>query len=173
MKGTIDLSDDYFLKYKDKPVRIIPFDPKTKNTGLVLVKEIEELLNGSECIVILRGSTLYEISGKGDIEIGIYTLKENWKKVFQILELKFGDAEVIEAEYARFNFEENKREFEIMMFAGRSAYVDMKLTHYLWKHRELLKEYEEIKKKYSYSKRDYNREKNRFLRRVEREIPEE
>ena len=34
------------------------------------------------------------------------------------------------------------------------------------------KKYEEVKKKYSFSRIDYNREKNRFLRKVESEIPD-
>lgn len=173
MKGIIDLPDDYFLKYRDKPVKIKPFDPKTKQRGLAVEGEIRKYLKDFECEVILRGSTLFEISGKGDIEIGIYTTSRDWSDIFEALKTKYGDAEVVEEEYARFNYEDDSHEFEIMMFAGRGALVDMKLTWYMVKHPDLLKEYEDIKKKYSFSKRDYNREKNRFLRKVEAEMPEE
>jgi len=173
MKGTINLPDEYFLKYKDRPVKLIPFDPKTKKIGLKMVDNIKEMLGEFPCEVLLRGSTLYEISGKGDIEIGIYVDKKEWENVFEILKEKFGEPGVVEEEYVRFNLDSSGQEFEIMMFTGRGGLVDKKLTEYLKERPELLREYEEVKKKYTYSKIDYNREKNRFLRRVEAEIPEE
>jgi hypothetical protein len=59
-----------------------------------------------------------------------------------------------------------------MMFCGRGAYIDLKLTEYLLARPNLLKEYEEVKNKFSFSRIDYNREKNRFLRKVESGIPD-
>lgn len=172
MIGQPNVDDSYFLRYKDKPVKILPFDPVSKQLGLKLIKEVEYLLDEFKCRVLLRGSTLFEISGKGDIEIGVYLDKNDWQKVLEILKVRFGNPGTIEDEYARFSFKNKKKEFEVMMFCGRGAYIDLKLTGYLLLRPDLLKEYEELKKKYSFSRIDYNREKNRFLRKVELEIPD-
>ncbi len=172
MKGVVKLDDDYFLKYKDKPVKIMPFDPESKALGLDLVREIEVVLEGIDCEISLRGSTLFEISGKGDIEVGIYTENLYWEEVLKKLKNRFGEPDVIEEQFVKISFKVKERDFEIMMFRGRSAIVDKRLSEYLVASPDLLKEYEEVKKKYSFSRRDYNRGKNRFLRRVEAEILE-
>mgnify|MGYP001565161754 CR=1 FL=1 len=172
MKNLPPMPGSYFEKFSTKPVFIKPFDPKSRQIAEVCIELLHDLLKGYEVKILHRGSTAFGISGKGDIEIGIYSTEENWKAVIGVLKKYFGELGNIEDDYARFNTEEDGYEIEIILQKGEAAKVDVALTNYFAVRPELLKEYEGVKKKYSYSKREYQIQKDKFLRKIVEIIPE-
>lgn len=163
MRGFTKLPKDYSDKYTDKPVRIIPFNPKSKQVANEYIKKIRSLLLKYKVNFLLRGSTAYEIAGKGEIEIGVYPKEKEWKEVLGTLKSHFGTIDNLEENYARFNNKLGGFEIEVILLKGHDAVIDKKLTEYLKNSPELLQEYEKIKRKYSYSKREYMIHKNDFL----------
>lgn len=119
----------------------------------------------------LRGSTLFEISGKGDIEVGLYVAKKDWHNLLMFLINYFKHIDNLEKDYARFNDKKDTIEVEIILFSGYAGHVDKKLTQYLLDHPTLLKEYETRKKRFAYSKREYQKQKDIFFREVIAQIP--
>ena len=166
------MPDSYFEKFSDKPVYIKPYDPKSKQIAVEYIALLKNLLKEFDVKILHRGSTAFGIAGKGDVEIGIFPSKEDWKLVVSKLRERFGELGNIEDEYARFNDEKGGFEIEIILQKGETAKIDIALTNYLHGSPELLKTYEEIKKKYSYSKREYQIQKDKFLRSVINSMPE-
>jgi len=173
MKSAVSFPPEYFLRYKQKPVKIKTFTKRQERVGQLSLKKINKLLKEFDVKVIVRGSTAFKVSGKGDVEIGVYPRAGDWKKIITTLTHFFGRPESKEKNYVRFNFLSKKTEVEIIVLKGREGYVDLKLHEYLLSHPTLLKEYESVKIKYAYSKREYNFRKNEFLRMVEKMIPED
>jgi hypothetical protein len=173
MKSTINLPPEYFLRYKEKPVKIKKYSVAQGRIGEMYSEKISNILIDYKAQVMVRGSTAYKISGKGDVEIGVYPGIGEWGRVIDKLKEHFGEPENVEKNYIRFNFLHKKSELEIIVMKGREAYTDIILHKYLMTHPKLLKKYEKVKTKYSYSKREYNFRKNEFLREVEKRIPED
>ncbi len=173
MKTTIPPTpENYFNKFSIKQVEIKPFDPESLNIANEYITLLQNLLRNFQVTIIHRGSTAMGISGKGDIEIGIYPDAQNWDSVIEVLKQHFGEPGNIEPDYVRFNDEKNGFEIEIILQKGENARIDRALTDYLKKHPDLLKEYEQLKLQYSYSKREYQIQKDKFLRRVIDSIPD-
>lgn len=171
MIGPRPLPESYFDKYKDKKVKIKPFDPRT---GLVAKKYIETLrgiLGSLGDDVVHKGSTAMGIAGKGEIEIGVYPKVGDWDKVVRLLSDHYGKIENQEEDYARFNDVYDGIEIEIILMKGLSAEVDKKLTEYLVSNQQILKEYENLKYEYCYSKREYMIQKDKFFRKIINMIP--
>lgn len=166
------MPDGYFEKFSTNPVPLKPFDPKSKLVAQEYIKLLSTLLKDYQLPILHRGSTAFGISGKGDIEIGVYPSGNSWLPVINIIKEKIGNPKNIENDYIRFNDEKAGFEIEIILLKGRSAKVDIALTSYLINHPEILERYEEIKKQYSYSKREYQIQKDKFLRRVVESIPD-
>ena len=74
------LKKEYFDKLNERPVKINPFDPKSVTVAKKYVEKLNKLLEEFNLKAVHRGSTYFKISGKGDIEIGIYPNKNNWDK---------------------------------------------------------------------------------------------
>jgi GrpB-like predicted nucleotidyltransferase (UPF0157 family) len=163
----------YFDKFDTDPVSIKPFDPRSRTIAAECLVKLRDLFTGLDTELSHRGSTAFGISGKGDVEIGVYPSEETWAEVLQRLEGVYGEAGNIEKNYVRFNDARGDYEIEIIVLRGYEAKVDKRLAEYLKEHPELLKDYEDVKKKYAYSKREYQRAKDRFLRSVVRMIPDE
>jgi GrpB-like predicted nucleotidyltransferase (UPF0157 family) len=153
----------YFLKYSQKPVEIKPFSRKQEDIARKFYKRVGELLEDFDLKIMIRGSTAFKIAGKGDVEIGIYPNKPDWKSVIDLLKNEFGDPGNVEEDYVRFNDVCEDVEVEVIMLKGEDAKLDVMLHKYLIKNPKLLKEYERIKKKYAFSKREYQIQKNVFL----------
>lgn len=164
--------EEYFLKYKTKPVKLKPFNPKQKRIANHYINKLRDLLKDFEVKLMIRGSTAFEILGKGDIEIGVYPEEKDWKQVISKLKDFFGEPENVEKDYVRFNDKKKEIEAEIIVLKGYEAKVDMRLTEYLTTHSALLKQYIQLKKKYTFSKREYQRQKSKFFAEVTRMIPE-
>jgi len=174
MRGWDKFDANYFLKYKEKPVKLKPYDPQQEEVALRYLDKIGSLMEGIDIKLLVRGSTAFRIFGKGDVEVGVYPLEKDWKKVAGILAKAYGDPDNVEPDYMRFNHESSEGyEVEIILLKGHEAKVDVKLTEYLMDHPELLKEYEEVKRKSAFSKREYQIRKNDFLTSVIHKIPEE
>lgn len=174
MRGWDKFDTNYFLKYKEKPVKLKPYDPQQEEVAQRYLEKIESLTHGVDIKLIVRGSTAFKILGKGDVEVGVYPLEKDWKKVACILKKTYGDPDNVEPNYMRFNQESSEGyEVEIILLKGHEAKVDIKLTEYLKEHPELLRKYEEVKKKSAFSKREYQIQKNEFLTSVIHQIPEE
>ena len=166
------MPDSYFEKFSTNPVSVKPFDPKSKLIAKEYIVLLRNFLKGYRVEILHRGSTAFGISGKGDVEIGIYPSETDWQSVIETLKNYFGELGNIEDDYARFNTEEDGYEIEIILQKGEAAKVDVALTNYFMIHPELLNEYEGVKKKYAYSKREYQIQKDKFLRKVVETIPE-
>jgi len=173
MKGLDKYPEEYFLKYKEKPVNIKPYNSSQTSVAMRYIKLLRHILKSTNATFMVRGSTLFKIQGKGDVEVGIYTRESEWETVLKKLEKRFSKPENLEENYARFNDVQDGTEVEIIVLKGHEASVDIKLHKYLLKHKNLLAEYENIKKEYSFSKREYQRQKSRFLSKVILAIPED
>ena len=174
MKGLPELGKEYFERFNTKPVDIKPFDPKSLGIAHKYKKRLDDLLRPFGQEAVLRGSTYFKISGKGEIEFGVYPSEENWQSVISALTDYYkGNLGKLETDYARFNDKFEGYDVEVTVMKGRSALVDKKLTLCLAQSPSLLKEYEGIKREYAYSKREYYIQKDKFFRKVIETIPEE
>ena len=173
MRGWDKFNMDYFLKYKEKPVKLRPYNPQQEVVALRYLDEIRELTADFGPKLLIRGSTAFKILGKGDVEVGVYPQEKDWQKVADILTEAYGNPDNVEADYMRFNQESAEQyEVEIILLKGHEAKVDLALTEYLISHPELLRRYEEIKKNSAHSKREYQIQKNNFLTDVIHQIPD-
>ena len=172
MKNLPPMPDSYFEKFSTNPVSVKPFNPKSKLIAKEYIVLLRNFLKGYRVEILHRGSTAFGISGKGDVEIGIYPSETDWQSVIETLKNYFGELGNIEDDYARFNDRKDGFEIEVILQKGDAAIVDMALTKYLMSHPEILNEYEGVKKKYAYSKREYQIQKDKFLRKVVETIPE-
>jgi len=163
MRSFTKLPKNYFDKFSDKPVKIIPFDPKSRVVAEKYIKKIELLLKNFKVEISHRGSTAFGIAGKGEIEIGVYPLEKEWNVVIETLTTYFGKVDNLEKNYARFNDCFEGFEIEVVLFKGYDATIDKRLTEYLKNSPEVLREYEKLKYKYAYSKKEYMIQKNKFL----------
>ncbi|MFH1295337.1 MAG: hypothetical protein ABIH84_02050 [bacterium] len=171
MRGLNKFPPEYFLKYKEKPVKLKPYDPIQEEIGNYYLEKLKKILQDFDVAVLLRGSSLYKIAGKGEVEIGVYPKEVDWVRVVELLKKNFGKPENVEESYVKFNQTYNDVEIEIILLKGHEANVDIKLHEYLLNHRDLLKEYEKVKQKSAYSKREYQIQKNTFLGKVIELIP--
>ena len=103
MRGLPKFPQEYFSKFKDKKVVLVPFDPKAKSLAQQYIKILRSLLTDFDLEILHRGSTAMGIAGKGEIEIGVYPREEDWEKVIKILAGRYGKIENLETDYARFN----------------------------------------------------------------------
>jgi len=171
MIGLPKFKKEYFQKFSTRPVTIKPYDPKSQPVAKKYIRKLTKLLNGLGAEITHRGSTAFKISGKGDIELGIYPIRKSWYQVLERLINHYKGVGCLEKNYARFNDRFEGFEIEVIVLRGREATVDKKLTKYLLSHPEILKRYEELKKKYSFSHREYQIQKDKFLRKLVRQIP--
>lgn len=173
MIGLPKFEKEYFQKFSTKPVTIKPYDPKSKVAAEKYISKLTKLLEGFDVEIIHRGSTAFKISGKGDVELGVYPTKDSWFQVLKKLINHYKSVGCLEKNYTRFNDELAGFEIEVIMMMGREATIDKKLTKYLLAHPEILKEYEVLKEKHSFSKRKYQIQKDKFLRGVVSQIPDD
>jgi len=173
MIGLPKFKKEYFQKFSTKPVNIKPYDPKSKVVAGKYIGKLTKHLEGFDIEIIHRGSTAFKISGKGDVELGIYPTEESWYQVLEKLINHYQGVGCLEKNYARFNDELDEFEIEVIIMKGHEATVDKRLTKYLLVNPEILKEYEVLKEKYSFSRREYQIQKDKFLRGVVSQIADD
>ena len=162
-KSKKNKKQSYFEKFSEKPVEIKPFSQSNYVLGIRFVEYLNKMLEDIDVTCTLKGSTLYKIAGKDDIEVAIYLEDSNWFSTIIYLINRFGSIGNLEDSYARFNYSFEPREIEIILMRGEDAEIDQKISNYLLNHPEELGRYEEIKRKYSYSKREYQKQKSVFF----------
>jgi GrpB-like predicted nucleotidyltransferase (UPF0157 family) len=173
MKALPETPIGYFEKFNTDPVAIVPFDPRSAIIAAEYIDKLKEVLSGLDVAITHRGSTVFRIAGKGDVELGVFPEEGLWETVLEKLETLCGSPGNTEQDYVRFNDVLDGFEIEIIVLNGRQAIVDRRLTEYLLDHPALLMEYEQVKRKHAYSKRQYQKAKDKFLRAVIEMIPEE
>lgn len=166
MKGIPKFPKKYFEQYRITPLKLKPYSSKQKEIGDKFVNKIIEIINDPKTEITLRGSTLYKILGKGDIDIGIYATPKGWKIALNKLLLFYGKARVIEKTFAAFYIEKDGFEIEISLMKGHQTEVDKALTNHFLTNSASLVEYENLKRKYSYSKREYLIQRDKFFRKI-------
>lgn len=171
MKGLPKFPKEYFERFSTNQVLVKPFDPRSLEVAEEYKKKLDEMLRPFGLTAFHRGSTYFGISGKGEIELGLYPKKEDWYKILVAIINYYRAIGNLENEYARFNDNSEGFEIEVILMTGHSAVVDQKLNEYLKSNPALLKEYEEVKRKWPFSKREYMVQKDKFLRGVVAQIP--
>ena len=157
---------DGYERFPEEPVKIEPFDPLVRRFAEKYLLKLIEILQGTSIKIQLRGSTAYGISGKGDIEFGLYPSTTEWEKALDLLKHHFGVPGNVEPEYVRFNSTEAGHEIEIIVMRGYQAETDQRLHIYLLSHPQVLKEYEQIKTRFAFSKREYQKQKDLFFEKI-------
>lgn len=172
MRGLPKLSNEYFAQFRTTPLKLKPFDPKARQIGKEFANKLKnQLINIPTIEVALRGSILFGIPGKGDIDIAVRTTSRSFPQAYKVLCELFGNPRATGKTFAAFYIYIEKYEIEISLMKGHEAVVDKVLTDYLCCHPDTLREYVELKEKYCISKREYLIQRNRFMQKVIRSIP--
>jgi hypothetical protein len=163
----------YWLKFSDQPVKILPYDPRSQEVAAEYLQRLQAKLNRfPNTTIYLRGSTAFQIAGKGEIELGVVLAEDAWFEVIDFLTRHFGSLGNLEDDYARFNDVHDNFEIEIILMRGYTAVLDQKLHQFLANRSDLLAQYLQVKQQFSYSKREYYRQKDLFFRRLIALIPD-
>ena len=166
MRGLNKFNASYFEKYRTTPVHIRPFSSKQTRIAKKIIATLRKQLTEFKIFYLVRGSTAFKISGKGEVEVGVYPHPVDWQPVLDALARYYGPPENLEDHYARFNTSVEDREVEIIILKEHEAEIDINLHRYLLSHPKLLQDYEMIKQQFSFSKREYMKAKNKFLSHV-------
>ena len=81
MKGLNKFPEEYFLKYKTKPVTLKPYNLQQEQIAEIYIKKIGKVLKDYNIRLKIRGSTAFKIMGKGEVEVGVYPNDKEWNKV--------------------------------------------------------------------------------------------
>jgi GrpB-like predicted nucleotidyltransferase (UPF0157 family) len=171
MKPLHKFSKEFFDKYKDKPVKLNPYDPKMLILANRYVDLLSEILKKQNVTVSIIGSVAYEIPTT-DVEVAVYVNDGNRNVILQTLKDKFGESSQSEKEFARFEIQNEEYEFDIHVYSGYEAEVSKRMTKFMLDNPRLIDEYAAIKNKYCFSRKEYQHQKDIFLNKVIEEIPE-
>jgi GrpB-like predicted nucleotidyltransferase (UPF0157 family) len=166
MRVAVEFSKKYFDQFRITPLKLVPFDPRTKIIANRWISELQEAINDPNVEIVHRGSTLFGICGKGDIDIAIYVSLKQWAHVLERLKVIYGVPAATGRDFAAFNLEEEKYQIEISLMKGYQIKVDKALTKFFLTNKDALKEYENLKKKYCFSKREYLIQRDKYLREI-------
>lgn len=172
MRNIAKFTKQDFEKFTTESLVLHPYNPKSATIARKHVIKIKSALSDLPVEVLHRGSTLFQITGKGDIDIGIYTTSKTYNAAIERVAKAYSPPQIVGKEFVAFYIEEEGFKVEISLMQGREAVIDKAITLYLLKRKDLQKEYEEIKIKYFYSKREYLIQRAKFFNRVIKEIPE-
>ena len=164
MKDVKRFERKYFDSFRDTPLKLVPFLPIQKEIARMWVEKIENHMKGIDVKVCHRGSTLFEICGKGDIDVAVYTSTIDYEISKKRLILLFGSPRVEDRRFSVFYLIDQDYEVEISLMKGYEAKVDQGLTKELMSRPDLVKKYEQLKVKYAYSKREYLYQRSKFFK---------
>lgn len=162
MRCPPDQPASYWLQFRTTPLKLIPFDPKTHKIAKQHVKRLTQAISHPQVLVYHRGSTLFGIAGKGDIDIGIWSPTSLFAQTVKQVSSAYGPPKVTGHNFAAY-YTSN---IEVSLMKGYSGQVDWALTNYLVNHPKLIQDYLSLKEKFCYSKRAYLVERNIFLRKL-------
>lgn len=171
MKPLNKFPKEFFNKYSDKPVKLLPFNQDMQDLANKYIAQISKLLSGLDFEINTIGSVAYKIS-TSDVEIAVYVSNNIRENVLKILENNFGKPTQNEKEFARFEILNEKYEFDVHIYSGYEGEVSKKLTKFMLDNPRLIDEYKTNKEKYSFSRKEYQLNKNFFLNKIIENIPE-
>lgn len=173
MKQLPAFPDDYWQKFSEEPVTILPFDPRSPSVAKKYLLKLNSILNNFPTITLYhRGSTSLGIAGKTEIEVGVLPGEDNWYQVIVYLSQQYKGLGNLDDEYCRFNDHFEGFQIEIILLRGYSAKLDLALHEYMSNNQQVLKEYEQLKHNSCHSKRVYYQNKDQFFRKVIERIPD-
>ncbi|OGE88424.1 MAG: hypothetical protein A3J07_01375 [Candidatus Doudnabacteria bacterium RIFCSPLOWO2_02_FULL_49_13] len=71
--------EEFLADQPDKIITVMPFDPKAREAGIALVRQLQEKLPQVE--IIFGGSTPLGISGQNDLDVNILSTPEEYEKI--------------------------------------------------------------------------------------------
>jgi len=161
------LPKSYFKKFSEQPVKIKPYDKKYEKIVKDALRDLNKELTKIKVKAMPIGATALKISGKGDLDFGVYISEEKWDDTLKVLINYFKSIKTLNSKgFAKFSKFYGGCELEVVVRRGKSASRDKKLISYLKSHPKTLKEYEDLKNKFSFSEREYAIQKNNFLRSI-------
>lgn len=170
MKSLNKFPKEFFDKYEEKAVKLIPYSDEMKILADKYLQELGTLLSGQEAELGLIGSVVYKIPAS-DVEIAIYTNNYSWAEVLNILKNKYGDPVNLDNEFARFKIRSEVYKFSIHVYRGYEGEVTKKMTDFMISNPGLIEDYKNLKEKYCFSQKEYQYQKNAFLEKVIEQIP--
>jgi hypothetical protein len=172
MKSLNKFPKEFFEKYDNKPVTLLPFEPSMQSLADRYISLTSKLLAGTDVKICKIGSVAYKIPSS-DVEIAIYTTTQKQENVTNILQEHFGKPVQRENEFSRFKIRGENYKMGIHIYSGYEREISEKLTKYMLDNSLLIGEYKNIKEKYSFSKKEYQYQKNIFLNDVIGSIPDD
>ena len=158
-----------FTYSKDKKIKISPFDPTVRQTGLEIVQKIKNVLPDST--IHFTGSAVLGIAGQRDLDIYVESapkdLKKNLEKLIPIL----GQATKIRAKFVEWHSIIDTCDVEVILADPQLPILrDPVHTFNLIKSNLAhIKEYEQLKlASNGVSEREYKRRKLEFFHRIEK-----
>lgn len=170
MKPLNKFPKEFWDKYEEKPVKLIPYSDDMKSLADKYLQELETLLSGQEVVFEIIGSVAYKIPAS-DVEIAVYTTEENWVDILNILKNKYGNPINLDNEFARFKIRGEIYKFSIHIYCGYEGEVSKKMTEFMISNPSLIEDYKNLKEKYCFSQKEYQYQKNVFLEKVTEQIP--
>jgi len=161
-----ELQEKYLASRPEKRVFIKPFDIKAKETGLVLVKELQELF--PDLIIHFGGAAAIGIAGQNDVDINILSLPEEYELYLPRLKEEFGEPARI-TKSIKWEFKRNGFDVEIYLTDKKSIQVQeqIKVFEILSRDEVLRAEYEKIKLPYGEQDyKQYMRKKYAFFNKI-------
>ncbi|MEI6843293.1 MAG: hypothetical protein WCK48_02190 [bacterium] len=171
MKLLNKFSREFFDKYSDKPVKLLPYSSEMQSLADKYIKILSETFKGIDIKIQTIGSVAYKIP-TSDVEIALYVKNNNRENVLKILEEEFGKPQQNEKEFVRFEIAGEEFEFDIHIYFGYEGEVSEKLTRFMLNNPRLIDEYKTIKEKFCFSRKEYQLNKNTFLNKVIEAIPD-
>lgn len=171
MKPLNKFPKEFFDRYEEKPVELIPYSDEMKSLADKYLQELQTLLNGQEVEFEIIGSVAYEIPAS-DVEIAVYANDKNWVEILDILKNKYGDPVNLDNEFVRFKIRGEAYKFSIHVYCGYEGKVSKKMTKFMISNPSLIEDYKNLKEKYCFSQKEYQYQKNAFLEKVIEQIPD-
>lgn len=147
-------------------IKIIPFNPKTKEHFEMQKKEIQAFL-GEDIDVLLCGASGMEISGQGDLDVYIPVPLSRFNAILKKLKQQYGNpGSLYPGERARFNRYQGDIKIEVFLINQNSEGWTQSLAFesYLGNHPEALEAYRKLKEDADgVSTKEYYRRKIEFI----------
>jgi GrpB-like predicted nucleotidyltransferase (UPF0157 family) len=172
MKNTQKKSIGYFNRFDENPIELKPYDPSLTPIALELVDKLIERLINIPVEILHIGSSAYEISGKGVIEIAILSGDDEWEKIKKRLFPVYGKPKFELAERVGYNTQFKWKAVEILLMRGDTAKLNKAVHTALKGNTSKLQEYEAIKEASKHSNREYHIAKNKFFENIIEALPE-
>ncbi len=152
---------------EDKKISIQPFDPKVKETGLQIVKEIENKL--PQLNVHFGGASALGIAGQNDIDLNALSSPDEYSRYLPGLITMFGEPAKNTPNLVKWEFDKNGFEVELYLTDRDSTSLQeqIKTFELIQNNQDYKKEYEQIKLACDgLSFREYMRRKYEFFNKI-------